>query len=316
MNLIDFLMSEEAMLVYVIGLVLSIIYIVFYIVKKNSRNRKLRHNTMELKKLSEEVMDLAIRKENNTKIHELPTVATLSEQKPIEVVETYENVSEVKKEEVVVPVVEENNNKIVIEEIEDIEDSVGEINTVEEVSPKEELTYTTIEPPVEEAKKELQEITEKLENNEKEENIELTEFERMQEDTAIISLDELMKKANELYEKNEEVQYQDDGNEPITIQEFEARRKEMNEIVEEKTVEEETITLESIYNTSTIPVVEHRFQSSPVISPVYGITRDENINRNVNMELENTANYEKLDEEIRKTNQFIAALKEIQKEID
>ena len=34
------------------------------------------------------------------------------------------------------------------------------------------------------------------------------------------------------------------------------------------------------------------------------------------IELENTANFEKLDEEIRKTNEFLMTLKELQKKLD
>ena len=61
---------------------------------------------------------------------------------------------------------------------------------------------------------------------------------------------------------------------------------------------------------------EHKkFQSSPVISPVFGIERPA-VQSNSDIELENTANYEKLDEEIRKTNEFLMTLKELQKKLD
>ena len=55
---------------------------------------------------------------------------------------------------------------------------------------------------------------------------------------------------------------------------------------------------------------EKIFKSSRVISPVYGMKKS------TELELENTANYEKLDEEIRKTNEFLATLKELQKKLD
>ena len=38
--------------------------------------------------------------------------------------------------------------------------------------------------------------------------------------------------------------------------------------------------------------------------------------RKTSIELENTANYEKLDEEIRKTNEFLSKLRELQKNLD
>ena len=64
-----------------------------------------------------------------------------------------------------------------------------------------------------------------------------------------------------------------------------------------------------------------KFENSPIISPVYGIERKEStlgddLVSPTEIELENTADYEKFDEEIRKTNEFIATLKELQKKLD
>ena len=56
-----------------------------------------------------------------------------------------------------------------------------------------------------------------------------------------------------------------------------------------------------------------KFKSSPIISPIYGIEKDSNSNE---LELENTANYEKLDEEIKKKNEFLMTLRELQKKLD
>ena len=53
-----------------------------------------------------------------------------------------------------------------------------------------------------------------------------------------------------------------------------------------------------------------KFQSSPFISPVYGIGVNED-----KLQLEQTANLEKLNEEIRKTNEFLKALKELKKNL-
>ena len=56
-----------------------------------------------------------------------------------------------------------------------------------------------------------------------------------------------------------------------------------------------------------------KFKSSPIISPIYGVEKEET---NETLELENTANYEKLDAEIKKTNEFLSKLKELQKKLD
>ena len=55
-----------------------------------------------------------------------------------------------------------------------------------------------------------------------------------------------------------------------------------------------------------------RFKSSPVISPIFGIEKKETVE---SMEFENTANYEKLDAEIKKTNEFLSRIRELQKKL-
>lgn len=240
--------------------------------------------------------------------------------------------------------------------IEEIKKESHENTNTEEV-----LQYTTIAPQEEEAKKELELLTEKLKQEEQVNSsnlIEHTDFEDEQEKNAIISLDELMDKAGELYEKNEETQYIDEGNEPISIQDLENQMKKQQEIIETieliepKTPEInniETINISeaesNIKEEPTRPIYENHkpekvtlddfssikindpapkktlyqetFKTSPVISPVYGITKNNDLySPKTELELENTANYEKLDEEIRKTNQFIATLKELQNKLD
>src|SRR5699024_9693971 len=91
----------------------------------------------------------------------------------------------------------------------------------EEVIKYKDEVYTESE-----AKAELERITEelkKLETEDKSENIELTKFETEQKENDIISLDELIAKGKTITEQNEVTQYQDDGNEPISIQELEER---------------------------------------------------------------------------------------------
>ena len=179
---------------------------------------------------------------------------------------------------------------------------------------KEEIIYTSTVPDIEEAKKELEEVTKKLEQEEKQ-AITLTEFEQLQEDTAIISLDELMEKAGTMYEINEQVQYKDEGNEPISISDLEKRKQEMlsntQQIQENPEKIEENIRAKKSPSARIIKNTKEKiFKSSRVISPVYGMKKS------TELELENTANYEKLDEEIRKTNEFLATLKELQKKLD
>ena len=184
----------------------------------------------------------------------------------------------------------------------------------EEVIKYKDEVYTESE-----AKAELERITEelkKLENEDKEENIELTKFETEQEENAIISLDELIAKGKTITEQNEVTQYQDDGNEPISIQELEERYRKEKEQVEVLEVEEEPktekpkLSIDDFLSAKEkVPSINEAYTEkkstyhpSPIISPIYGI-EEEPVKKNTTLELENTANYEKFDEEIRKTNE-------------
>lgn len=197
----------------------------------------------------------------------------------------------------------------------------------EEVIKYKDEVYTESE-----AKAELERITEelkKLENEEKNENIELTKFETEQEENAIISLDELIAKGKTITEQNEVTQYQDDGNEPISIQELEERYKREKEQVEVLEVEEEPkeekpkLSIDDFLSAKekVTPLKEaysekkSTYHPSPIISPIYGI-EEEPVRKNTTLELENTTNLQKFDEEIRKTNEFLSKLKELQQKLD
>lgn len=183
-------------------------------------------------------------------------------------------------------------------------------------------------------------LDEMLEKNQ--ENITLTNFEQDQEENAIISLDELLERGKVITQEEIE-KHEDDGNEPITLQELEAKWKKDKEIVsmkyQEESKEEEIELLdvtpyeeqnfikeepifEPIIESIKVPTMDELFakakkpyKPSPVISPIFGI-EEENLSKNNSLSLENTANYDKLDAEIRKTNEFLSKLRELQKKLD
>lgn len=241
-------------------------------------------------------------------------------------------------------------------EILSVEEVISDTTTPEEVtSIQEELEYTSIEPDRQQAQEELMRLTEELEKAEQEaKTIDLTSYEEEQEENAIISLDELMKKSKEMYASNEITQYADEGNEPISIEDLERRMQAVKEdittittpvenheqsassIVEElepvkvtladfntikvtepveQTIDEQptSITVESVKPLSESYQNTRKFERTPVISPIYGIEKTETAE---NIALENTANYDKLDEEIKKTNEFLMTLRELQKNLD
>lgn len=230
--------------------------------------------------------------------------------------------------------VEENPTVITITAEEEVLEVQPEV--IEPVKETEELTYTSIEPTKQEAQAELRRLTEELEaaSSCQEENITLTSFEEEQERDAIISLEELIKRSKEMYESNEISQY-DDENIPISLSDLERQIQETLQgtefldtptepvLIETPTIEpikeeQEQLVLEDL---NTVEINEKPisnayktevFKISPVISPIYGIEKTRNSN---DMELENTANYEKLDAEIKKTNEFLAMIKDLQKNL-
>ena len=359
-NVIDFLATKEVLIVLaIIGLILFVYFILWFheFMKKHEEKKKLQNNTMQLNKLVEEVAKA--RKEEATNV----TPITKEEPKTEEVKEEKAEVPLVKEEKVEI---EEPTPDVVIEsvasspiEVEPVVVSVKEnpvnINDSIILNEKYEEKVEVLEPevitPVEspkneeevikykdevytesEAKAELERITEelkKLENEDKEENIELTKFETEQEENAIISLDELIAKGKTITEQNEVTQYQDDGNEPISIQELEERyRKEKDqvevlEVEEEPKTEKPKLSIDDFLSAKEkVPSINEAYTEkkstyhpSPIISPIYGI-EEEPVKKNTTLELENTANYEKFDEEIRKTNEFLSKLKELQQKLD
>lgn len=307
-ELIEFLTSEEVILVYFIaGLALFICFIVYIVEKNNDRLRK-KHNTKELNKLVEQIKEIVPEEKKDVIEDEKPILMPITDAASIdEMLEKTENIKNV----------EDNISYASY----NIEPKLHE-NTIDEIQ------YTSIEPDMETAKLELKKLEEQLileEEKKKEEivepvienekNIELTAYEKGQEAEAIISLDELLSKGKELYDANEVTQYEDEGNEPISIQDLE-KRMDKNKVETISLDKEEKVDeiKQEIKNVGDIRI-EPKFKSSPIISPIYGIEKINNDSIN-DIELENTANYDKLDQEIKKTNEFLMTLKELQNKLE
>ena len=364
-ELIEFLTSKEIIVVYIVAAVACLLCYIIYLIDKNYYKRKQKHNTKELKRLVEDVNEkLEETYDNKTvEVYETPILEKIE---PIQE-EVYTAKTQTLPEIIVEPTIiepvqsqlvdpqEEIIESLEIEELETLNVENIVLETMEDETatetnkPEEELTYTTVEPNRQQAQEELMRLTEELEKAEQEaKNIDLTAYEEEQEENAIISLEELVKKSKELYESNEYTQYEDEGNEPISIEDLERRMSKIQEeattikteevpvIVETMTIEQqpETNATQMVlddFNTINIspepsimetPHVEEqkplyqntkKFERSPIISPIYGIERKETT---TDIELENTANYDKLDEEIKKTNEFLMTLRELQKNLD
>ena len=406
-NLANFIESNTFIVVCVAVILISGIIVMIHISSKNKEKRRRKQNTKELNDtLSMEILDeqnspVVILPE--AKIEE----SVIEKEEPVVVIDNNANnkvdvveaLSKNQEEKLESKEIQEQTEQAqIIDEIKPIEEKQEEVNIEpekEEITPieiekeeektktyeideKENLVYAPIELNKEEAREVLDRLAIELAQKEKKEeqlvedekNIELTNFEREQEENAIISLDELMEKGKELYNQNEMVGYDDEGDEPITIEQLQERWQKEKEVINQIQVEEKLEEIEQVKEESNIiepvhaeePTInttvivperieieeenkekvikkvefpsilpnrkeayESKFENSPIISPVYGIERkkfeeEEKLHPELiqagSLELENTANYEKFDEEIKKTNEFIAALKELQKKLD
>lgn len=344
-NLAKFLTSKEILIVYLIVGIACLVCFIIYLVEKNNEKLKQKHNTRELNKLVEQIKEETYIYDEEEVEYDKPILETIeygtdevgsvsdlvkqtleaSKQEEVlktEVVESKEEIIEIEELEEEISFVEPT----VVEEV--IEDNVIEVDSLEDlnnVEIDEELIYTDIELDQETARLELKKIEEELRKQESIsdiENITLTNYEEQQEEAAIISLDELLKKGKEMYEKNEITQYADEGNEPISLQDLERHYGEKKEnydepfIISEVVPENaEKVEIEELISEEEIKVEvkeEKKFTISPVISPIYGLQKT----TSAELQLENTADYEKLDEEIKKTNDFLTTLKDLQNKLD
>lgn len=340
-NIIDFLTSKEIIVVYAVAAVASLLYFIISMIDKYSYKRKRKQNTKELNRLVEDVSEKLEEEKELFEEEEIkeepivyiePVIEPIIEEKVI--TEAIEEPVIIRKEEIEEEKPLSSIEELIVnsKELEQKAEAYKEELNIQEV---EELTYTDIIPNQTEAQKELMRLTEELEKaSENSQNIDLTAYEEQQEKDAIISLEELIEKSKAMYAANEETQYKDEGNEPISLADLEKKMQEVNavmieteenidelpvieEIKEEVLEENKKAVLDDF---STIEVKEDKkpiyqeYKSTPIISPVYGIEKASDSNSDI--ELENTANYEKLDEEIRRTNEFLMTLKELQKNLD
>lgn len=211
-----------------------------------------------------------------------------------------------------------NSNDVNVEELQEeatssVEEAMNDqINKVHDKI--EELVYTDPEPDREQATRELIHLAEELEKAEREqrEGNTITAYENAQEENAIISLEELVKKSEEMYAANEITQYSDEGNEPISLEDLERRKQQVKG--EELPVQEEIQAPIEKVEQQVVSEESHAYQGSksfhsPIISPIYGLEKDEE-------ELVNTADYNKLDEELQKTSEFLLSMKELQSRLN
>ncbi|MBR3661601.1 MAG: hypothetical protein IKN63_06885 [Bacilli bacterium] len=194
-------------------------------------------------------------------------------------------------------------------------ENLDEVESLEVDSKKIEQKVDNIEPLVieveeekldncEKAKLELLEIEESLKNPKSLEDT-LYDLEAIEEENAIISYQELLETTKQLNIVNV-----DSGDEPISITEI------MNMC--EQPLKNEKSVSDEINIISVDEAYKGDFTSTPYLSPIVGYENDTNqsVQDLAEIQLENTANLEKLDKEIRKTNEFLTILNDLKKNLD
>lgn len=227
-----------------------------------------------------------------------------------------------------------------IKELENIEktDKVDKVDKVDKNVPAEEehIIYKEEETP-KEAKKAIEEAAKKLVYEEQSDIVTPTFFEKMQEENSIISYDELMSKNLDFDLSNEQV-LEDDGNEPITIDElYKFHEKDDKEDTDldklDVSKDEKSYKINAIDEDSVIDSFKDsskdddekmvyyvnseskKFKNSQVISPVFGVKRDVIYKKEYN-ELGETIDIKELDMEIKKTEEFLKQLKRLKDKLD
>lgn len=169
---------------------------------------------------------------------------------------------------------------------------------------KQEVVYVVNKPTEEDAKKELEEAAKKLVYEEKSDLIGPTFFEKVQEEKSIISYDELLK-ANLDPDELDNYRVEDEGNEPITLDEL--YKKNIDDLIEKQ---EEKI---NSFNKEQLNEEPKKFKNSSVISPVFGIKSD---NEYKKLEAYKSSNVRNIEDEIKKTEEFLSELKKLKERIE
>lgn len=207
---------------------------------------------------------------------------------------------------------EKVSEEIIINQELKVNDDFQDLEPIEEVKIKD--TAETLRETINELKNEtyieneldktqaqirVEEITKALEEAKQEELEEdkYQKFEEEQEKNAIISYNELKESFDRLYSENEKIQYLDDDEIPINIDElYELRDHQQKAKLDDFT----TIKTEPKEKVST-----SGFKNSPLISPVYGIQTPPVENNN-----------KSLDSDIESTNLFLKNLKELKNNLE
>lgn len=285
-QLLESAVNNELILVYsLIALVVILIVVIIIIDKRESKKKPQNlFDTLNMKIIADPntIQEDTIKEDSKTEIVEL-NQETSNKQV------SFDDIS---------PIPEVNiNNSTFIENLEDISNSIDE-----EIYHETDLEKTQAQIRVEEINNALKkaQIEEQIQEDK------YAKFEEEQEKNAIISYNELKESFDRLYSENEKIQYLEDDEIPINIDEL-YQLTNTNE-KEEKNKEITKVKLDDFSNitdTKTEQKTTSTFKSSPLISPVYGIQKPP-------VQQEKSI----LDNDIEDANLFLKNLKELKNNLD
>lgn len=270
----------------IVGLMMAIVVLLAIIMVLDVKARRAE--------IDNDLLDINIepKEDYNSEVTEIKYVPEDAELEKTQAKIELENLKqELMKEEAAKQVIQQEPVNVVNEEVH-----------TEEVAPALEPIKNDVFEIKEEVPVELEDIDEQVDR-----------FEDEQESSAIISVEELQKRASELHDSEEVMKHEDEGNEPISLEELEALYKKAEVVeVKEEPLKEVTMPTEFKLDNS---FNQNHFTSSPIISPVYGIDDGPRDNSLDNINLEQTANLDKLNEELKKVNEFLAVLKDLRSKL-
>ena len=329
-EMVEFLTSKEIIVVYIVVGIAIFICLAIFIIDKSYDKRKRKQNTRKLNRLVEDVnlrLQEGIEDDNSTVPVQEEQLVELHVEEPVNTVEEADFIppTPVVEQTPVVeaaPVVEEGTiEELIIDNMDDVQgESVEESMTaqIDRVHDKiEQIVYTNPEPDREEATRELIKLAEELEKAEKaqRDGIDIMAYETAQEENAIISLEELNKRSEEMYAANEVTQYADEGNEPISLQDLEARKAQvMNSEVDTVAAQQDTVVVEE-------PVLQEIHQEQMTFNNTNNDAY-KGIKKTVKTEIFSSVfgtgsrNGAQTEEELQKTSEFLLSLKDLQSRLN
>lgn len=331
-NITDLLLSKEILIVYIILGIAILLCLLIYIIDKITYKSKLKKNTLELIDLVNKVND----KLANTSI---PTSSilednSLSDTKRVEINNndlSYTNIEPTREE--AIREIEAIKEELVKEETSTENDTLANstfkneevVDTVEEIDNSSNVCNNQGEETINNS-----DTDNIISNQYDDEDVPITLDEYMMistdkynndtleisdEEDALISFDEVSKKFDRVNNEIEEITSPVGIELQNVIESVYNNNKEEAVILENKVVEMHTLSDLSEPERVRVPYMRDKFRNSNFISPIFGLEKA-NLPTLEELQIENTANYDKLDQEIKKTNNFLKELHELKKNLE